>query len=90
MSTGLLALLSILPITVVAIFLVGLRWRTSRAMPLTYAECVVLALWVWQVPGTIVAAASLNGVVIAISLIFIGHFFTLCFSNQVGHGGRFF
>ncbi|NQV20360.1 MAG: L-lactate permease, partial [Rhodospirillales bacterium] len=62
---------SILPVAVVAVFLVGLRWPASRAMPITYAVCAALALWVWQVPGANVAAASLNGVAIAISLVFI-------------------
>ncbi|MEQ9562557.1 MAG: L-lactate permease, partial [Woeseiaceae bacterium] len=71
MSIGVLALLSILPIAVVAIFLVGLRWPASRAMPISYAVCAALSLWVWQVPGTTVAAASINGVVIAATLVFI-------------------
>jgi lactate permease len=71
MSNGVLALLAILPIAVVAIFLVGLRWPASRAMPITYVVCAALALWVWQVPGAQVAAASMNGVVIALTLIFI-------------------
>jgi lactate permease len=71
MSNGVLALLSILPVAVVAIFLVGLRWPASRAMPITYAVCAALALWVWQVPGADVAAASVNGIAIALSLIFI-------------------
>ena len=71
MSNGLLALLSVLPIVVVAVFLVGLRWPASRAMPISYVVCAVLALWIWQVPATVVAAASINGIVIAISLVFI-------------------
>jgi lactate permease len=40
-------------------------------MPIAYATCVVLALWIWQVPVTVVTAATLNGLVIAASLIFI-------------------
>jgi len=70
-SNGLLAVLSILPIAVVALFLVGLRWPASRAMPISYAVCAVLALWIWKIPTAVVAAASLNGVVIALSLVFI-------------------
>jgi len=64
-------MLSVLPIAVVAILLVGMRWPASRAMPVTYAVCAALALWAWQVPWVNVAAASINGVVVAISLIFI-------------------
>lgn len=71
MTNGVLTLLAVLPVVVVAVFLVGLRWPASRAMPITYVVCAALALWVWQVPRAIVAAASINGIVIAISLIFI-------------------
>jgi len=71
MSNGVLALLSILPIASVAVFLVALRWPASRAMPIAYIVCAVLALFVWQVPLTVVAAASINGIVVAATLIFI-------------------
>lgn len=71
MGNGLLAFLSILPIISVAFFLVLLRWPASRAMPITYAVCALLALYVWQVQWEVVAAASLNGIVVAATLIFI-------------------
>ncbi|MDE0755592.1 MAG: L-lactate permease [Woeseiaceae bacterium] len=71
MNNGLLAFLSILPIISVAFFLVLLRWPASRAMPITYGICALLALFVWQVPWEVVAAASLNGIVVAATLIFI-------------------
>jgi lactate permease len=71
LSTGVLAWLSILPIVSVALFLVVLRWPASRAMPIAYAVCLALALFVWRVPAAVVSAATLNGIVIAASLIFI-------------------
>jgi len=71
MSNGVLALLSILPIASVAIFLVALRWPASRAMPIAYIVCAALALFVWQVPFAVIAAASVNGIVVAATLIFI-------------------
>ena len=71
MGTMTLAVLSLLPIATVAIFLVLLRWPASRAMPLTYAVAAALALFVWQVPGLQVAAATLNGLVIALTLLYI-------------------
>jgi lactate permease len=71
MSNGVLAFLSILPIASVAIFLVALRWPASRAMPIAYIVCAALALFVWQVPVAVIAAASVNGIVIAATLIFI-------------------
>ncbi|WP_079526600.1 L-lactate permease [Halobacillus hunanensis] len=71
MNTGVLALLSILPIVAVAVFLVGLKWPASKAMPISYLVAVVLALFVWQVPGAVVAAASINGLVVAATLLYI-------------------
>ena len=71
MGTMTLAVLSLLPIATVAVFLVGMRWPASRAMPLTYAVAAALALFVWQVPGLQVAAATINGLVIALTLLYI-------------------
>ncbi|WLD94453.1 L-lactate permease [Alkalihalobacillus sp. AL-G] len=71
MSTGLLAVLSLLPIIVVGIFLVGLRWPASKAMPISYIVAVLLALFVWKIPGATVAAASVNGLVVAATLLYI-------------------
>ncbi|KSU62890.1 lactate permease [[Bacillus] enclensis] len=71
MSTGVLAILSLLPILAVGIFLVGLRWPASKAMPISYIIAVGLALFVWKVPGANVAAASVNGLVVAGTLLFI-------------------
>ncbi len=71
MSTGLLAILSILPIAVVGIFLVGLKWPASKAMPLSFITAVVLALFVWKIPGAQVGAATINGVITAGTLLYI-------------------
>jgi len=71
MSNGMLAVLSLLPIISVALFLVILRWPASRAMPLSYVVALILALFVWQVPFIKVMAASFNGLVDAIELIYI-------------------
>ncbi|WP_019414758.1 L-lactate permease [Paenisporosarcina sp. TG20] len=71
MNTGMLSLLSLLPILVVAIFLVGMKWPASKAMPISYLVAIILALFVWQVPGAKVAAASINGLVVAGTLLFI-------------------
>ena len=71
MSTGLLALLSLLPIISVAVFLVMLRWPASRAMPIAYIVAVVLAYFVWQIPTTKIMAASVNGLIVALTLIYI-------------------
>ena len=71
MNIGILSLLSLLPIISVAIFLVVLRWPASRAMPICYVVAGALALWVWKVPALQVAAASIKGLVIAGTLLYI-------------------
>jgi len=71
MSTGLLCVLALLPIAAVAFFLVVLRWPASRAMPICYFVAAALALFVWKVPCARVAAASVKGLVIAGTLLYI-------------------
>ena len=71
MNTAVLAFLALLPILTVGVFLVGLRWPASRAMPLSYAVSIVLALAVWQVPALQVVAASINGLIVALTLLYI-------------------
>jgi len=71
MNTTVLTILALLPILTVAVFLVGLRWPASRAMPLSYIVAAGLALIVWQVPAVQVVAASINGLIIAFTLLYI-------------------
>jgi len=71
LSTSVLAFLSILPVLSVALLLVALRWPASRAMPICYLVCAGLALFVWKVPALTVGAASLNGVIVAGTLLYI-------------------
>ena len=71
MSSIGLALLSLLPIAVVALFLVALRWPASRAMPISYLTAAALALLVWRIPTVQVAAATLNGLVVTAVLLYI-------------------
>ena len=65
------ALLAFLPILAVGILLVGFRLPASRAMPLSYIVAAGLALFIWQVPGVRVAAASVKGLIIAFQLLYI-------------------
>ena len=66
-----LSLLALAPIAVVAVLLVGMRLPASRAMPCAYLATVGLALLVWRVPALQVAAATVNGMMIAASLLYI-------------------
>lgn len=64
-------LTALMPVLAVAILLVGLRMPASRAMPLALAVTVVLTLTVWQVPGTYVGAAVIEGLIIGGGVLFI-------------------
>ncbi len=64
-------LLALSPIIVVAIFLVGLRWPAAKAMPLAYVTAALVALFYWQLSVTQVFAASLNGLVVTFTLLYI-------------------
>ncbi|MBL9152891.1 MAG: L-lactate permease [Verrucomicrobiales bacterium] len=66
-----LSALALLPIAVVGLLLVGLRWPAARAMPLSYLAVLALALGVWRTPGAQVAAATVNGLFVAATMIFI-------------------
>ena len=86
MTTATLSVLSLLPIITVAVFLVALRWPASRAMPLSYAVAAVLALAVWQVPFVQVVAASINGLIVALTLLYI-IFGAILLLNTLQEGG---
>ncbi len=66
-----LSLLALAPIGVVMLFLVVLRWPAKKTMPLAYVGTVLIALIVWQVNVSQVAAASIHGVVTALNILFI-------------------
>lgn len=71
MSPQLLALIALIPILVVAVFLVLLRWPAKRAMPLSLLAVLILSRLVWQVDDWQIAAATLKGLVEAFKLLFI-------------------
>ncbi|MEM9367840.1 MAG: L-lactate permease [Planctomycetota bacterium] len=64
-------IMSLVPLLVVAFFLVGRRWPASRAMPLAYTAATTVALAYWRLPSNQVLAATMNGLVIAVTLLYI-------------------
>ena len=81
------ALAAILPILVTAILLVGLRWPASLAMPMAYLTVLLVAIFYWQVNPWQVAAASLNGVTVTITLLYIIFGAILLLNTMVESGG---
>ncbi len=70
-NLAVLSLLALAPILVVGILLAGFRWPAKYAMPLGYIIAVVVALGVWKMDFRGVAAASLEGVITAATLLYI-------------------
>ena len=71
MSIGMQGFLALLPIIVVAVFLVGLKWPASKAMPLSYITVVVIAYFVWGLSPIQIAGGTFNGIIVAVSLLYI-------------------
>ncbi|MHC4443245.1 MAG: L-lactate permease [Planctomycetota bacterium] len=66
-----MALLAVLPILTVFLLLVLLRWPAVKAMPLAYVVTVVLGFLVWKMPAVAIAAASIKGLIICFTLMWI-------------------
>ena len=71
MSPLLLAFVALLPILVVGLFLVVLRWPASRAMPLSLLSVLILARFVWQVDTNQIGAAAAKGFFVSLTLLYI-------------------
>ena len=58
MSIGLLALFAFVPILVALVLMAGLRWPSTRAMPLSLLSGLILAAAIWgQSPLRLLAPA---------------------------------
>lgn len=66
-----LLFLALIPILVVLLFLVILRWPASYAMPLALALTALLAAGVWQVPPRQILATAIQGAGIALTVLWI-------------------
>jgi len=71
MSLVILAFLAFLPILTVFGLIVLFRWPATKAMPIAYIITCLLAFFVWKVPFLQLAAASLDGLITAASILYI-------------------
>jgi lactate permease len=71
MSDSLLALVAFLPILAIFLLMAVFRMPAARAMPIAFLLTLMLVLWVWETPLNWVAAAGVNGLVIAGKILFI-------------------
>lgn len=70
-NLGVLALLALLPILVVGTLLLGFRWPARTAMPVGLAMVVLIALFSWKMSLVAVGASIVQGLLIAIGLLWI-------------------
>ncbi|MDA2804479.1 L-lactate permease [Nocardiopsis suaedae] len=68
---ALLSLFALAPVLTVGVLLVGLRWPAKYAMPAGYAVVVAVAALVWDVDATVIAASSVQGLILAAGLLYI-------------------
>lgn len=70
-NLAVLSLLALLPILVVGVLLAGLRWPAKRAMPVGFVVVVLIALFVWDMDPTAIAASAIQGLLVALTLLYI-------------------
>ena len=85
-NLAVLSLLAIAPIVVVGILLAGLRWPAKFAMPVGYVVTVLIAMLVWKMRPAAVAAATIEGLIVAITLLYIVFGALLLLSTVIASG----
>lgn len=70
-SLPVLSLLALSPIAVIGVLIAGLRWPAKYAMPIGFVVVVAVALLAWDMELVAVAAASVQGLIIAATLLYI-------------------
>ncbi len=71
MSLGMLAFLAFVPILTVFILMVGLRWPSTKALPIAWAVGSVLAIFVWKMDALMWMASSVQGALVAFKILII-------------------
>jgi lactate permease len=71
MAALLYPLVALIPIVTVFLLLVMARRPAGQAMPIAYLVTGAIALFIWRVPAVEVAAASIQGLVAAVEILYI-------------------
>ena len=71
MSDTILALLGVTPILIILVLMAGFRWPATRAMPVAFIAVLGLVYFVWETYPNYIAAATINGIVIAFEILCI-------------------
>ena len=60
-----------LPLLVVGVLLVGLLWPAARVMPVAWLVALAVGFFVWGMPPAWLLAATIEGVITAVQILFI-------------------
>ena len=71
MSLGVLAFLSVLPIALALVLMVGMRWPATKVMPLAWLVTALIGLLIWRMPIGFVLASTINGFGSAVNVLII-------------------
>lgn len=88
-APGIQALLAVLPIALAAFLLVGRRWTARRAMPLVFLATAAIGLLAWRMHWRVVAASSIQGLVITFEILYI-IFGAILLLSALRHSGAVF
>ncbi|CAN5911625.1 L-lactate permease [soil metagenome] len=70
-NLALLSILALAPILTIGVLLVGFRWPAIWAMPVGYVVVVIIGLAVWQLSVASIIASTIQGLIIALSILYI-------------------
>ncbi|MFD5868992.1 L-lactate permease [Corynebacterium sp. NPDC060344] len=70
-NLAVLSFLALLPLLLVGVLLAGFRWPAKLAMPVGYFAAVIVAVTVWKMSVTGVLAATIEGVIVAGTMLYI-------------------
>jgi len=70
-NLALLSLLALSPILTIGVLLVGLRWPAKRAMPVGFVVVLLVAFFAWEMTPLAIAASSVQGLILALTLLYI-------------------
>lgn len=80
------ALLSILPIILTIILLVGFNWPAKRGLPIAWVATLLIAAGAWGMPARWLTAASLLGALSAVNILIIIFGAVLLMNTLTGSG----
>ncbi|MBN1386289.1 L-lactate permease [Candidatus Woesearchaeota archaeon] len=82
----LLVFLSFVPIILIFLLMVFWKWPALKAMPLTYIATILILVFFWKSPFSVIGASTIKGLLVSIEIIIIifGAIFFLRLMQKAG------